>query len=413
MLPGRPRTYHELMLEAASRGLRAWARHKEEIIPFRFSWTFIVSVDLTMVVIGAVATAQRPWSDWPACLTANLVAFTPWLLFFIFDIATMEGVAVGAAWITGAAILLFGTSTPVVGDFAPLLLSLTVGVVTALTSLRGGVVAAVVASTVLAIAAATHRMETPLLYLAFIGIGLLIGHLMRMQQQLLTEQRQAQAQLAAHAVADERRRIAREVHDVIAHSLSITLLHLTAARHALQDDGEDEFAVTALQQAEHSGRQAMTDIRHTVGLLDGDAGSRAPEPGIADISDLAADFTSAGLNVTFESRGDVDHVSAAVGLALYRVAQESLANIAKHAPRSPSALTLRVTSREAALTVVNQLASPPPTPLSTSGRGLPGMRQRIELLGGTLEVGPGPGGWEVRARVPVERPRWPLMACTP
>lgn len=401
------------MLDAATRGLQNWARHKERIIPFGFSWVFIVSVDATMVAIGAIATAQRPIAEWPVCLAAMVVAFTPWLLFFIFDVSTLEGLAIGAAWTAGTTILLFATSTPIPGDFAPLLLSLTVGVVTALTSLRGGAVAAAFATAVLVVAAAQHRLDTPFLYVAFIGIGWLIGHLMRFQQELLKKQREAQAQLSAHAVADERRRIAREVHDVIAHTLSITLLHLTAARHALQDDGQDELAVVALQQAESSGRQAMTDIRHTVGLLDDDSAARAPEPSISDIPTLTAEFGRAGLNVAFQTSGDVSRVSAAAGLAMYRVAQESLANIAKHAPSSPTTIRLVVTATGAALCVVNRLPSTHEETVSTPGRGIRGMRQRIELLGGTIDVGPSPEGWSVRASVPLESPetRWPTPTC--
>jgi signal transduction histidine kinase len=406
------RTYHDTMLDAATRGLQNWARHKEQIIPFGFSWLFIVSVDATMVAIGAIATAQRPLAEWPVCLAAMAVAFMPWLLFFIFNISTMEGLAIGSAWTAGTAILLFATSTPIPGDFAPLLLSLTVGVVTALTSLRGGALATAAAPAVLVVAAAQHRVDTPLLYFAFVGIGWLVGHLMRVQQELLTKQREAQAQLSAHAVADERRRIAREVHDVIAHTLSITLLHLTAARHALQDDGQDELAVVALQQAESSGRQAMTDIRHTVGLLDDDSGVRAPEPGVSDIPTLTAEFVRAGLHVTFQSKGDANRLSAAAGLAMYRVAQESLANIAKHAPSSPTTIRLVVTETGAELCIVNHLPSPHEA-TATPGRGIRGMRQRIELLGGTIDVGPTSEGWSVHASVPVERPetRWSIPTC--
>ena len=99
-------------------------------------------------------------------------------------------------------------------------------------------------------------------------MGWLVGYLMHTQRRLMIEQEGAQAALAEHAAGDERRRIAREVHDVIAHSLSITLLHLTGARRGLQQDGDIDEAVDALEQAEQLGRQAMGDIRRTVGLLD-------------------------------------------------------------------------------------------------------------------------------------------------
>lgn len=402
------------MLGAAKHYLQEWARRKEQIIPFGFSWMFIVSVDATMVAIGGIATAQRPVSDWPIALIAMVVAFAPWLFFFVFDVAKWEGLAVGTAWTLGTAILLFATSTPIEGDFAPLLLSLTVGVVTAITSLRGGAVAAATAACVLLGASALHRLDTPGLYVAFVGIGWLVGHLVRVQQELLTEQRQSQAQLAAHVVADERRRIAREVHDVIAHSLSITLLHLTAARHALEHDSDDEHAVLALQQAERLGRQAMTDIRHSVGLLDDDPSSRGPEPGASDIASLAEDFQRAGLNLDVRISGDLRLLSASVGLTFYRVAQESLANIAKHAPHSPTNMTLAATEQEAVLCVLNRLTPTPRSPIDSPGRGVHGMRQRVELLGGTITVGPCAQGWLVRATVPTERvdTQWPTWTGT-
>lgn len=402
------------MLGAAKHYLQEWARRKERIIPFGFSWMFIVTVDVTMVAIGGIATAQRPVPDWPVALIAMVIAFSPWLFFFVLDVAKWEGPAVGTAWTLGTAILLFATSTPVEGDFAPLLLSLTVGVVTAITSLRGGAVAAATATAVLLVASALHRLDTPGLYVAFVGIGWLVGHLVRVQQQLLTKQRQSRAQLAAHVVADERRRIAREVHDVIAHSLSITLLHLTAARHALEHDSDNEHAVHALQQAELLGRQAMTDIRHTVGLLDDDPSTRAPEPDAADIACLAGDFQRAGLNLAMDISGDLQRLSASAGLTLYRVAQESLANIAKHAPSSPTSMTVTVAGKEAVLYVLNRLTDAPDSPIDAPGRGVRGMRQRVELLGGTIAVGPCAAGWSVRASVPVEQvdAQWPTWTGT-
>ncbi len=176
-----------------------------------------------------------------------------------------EAFALLLSWSLGIAILLFATSAPIEGDFAPVLLSLLTGVVGSVTSMRGGVLAALYASALLLAAAALHRVDTPWLYLSFIGLGWLVGYLMSVQQQLLLEQRDAQQKLAEHAAADERRRIAREVHDVIAHSLSVTLLHVTGARRGLQEDRDVDDAVEALEQAERLGRQAMADIRRTVG----------------------------------------------------------------------------------------------------------------------------------------------------
>ncbi|WP_245604864.1 sensor histidine kinase [Mycobacterium genavense] len=223
---------------------------------------------------------------------------------------------------------------------------------------------------------------------------------MRTQQDLLTKQGQMQDQLARHAAADERRRIAREVHDVIAHSLSVTLLHRTGARHALEHDGVDEDSVRALQRAEHLGRQAMADIRRTVGLLDAETTALTPEPAITDIPTLVEDFSRAGLDVSFGASGSLDDVSAAAGLALYRIAQESLANVAKHAPDAAVRITLTVSRNSATLSVVNELPATHRERIVTPGRGLQGMTQRIELLGGTISFGPDKDEWSVYASVP-------------
>ena len=392
--------YDGPMLAAVKSHVRAWAGRKDHQMPSGFGWTYVLTVDVTMVTIGGIATIQRPISDWPIAVVAMVIAFSPWWLMFILNVAKHEGAALCVAWTAGTAILLFGTSTPIVGDFAPLLLSLSVGVVSAITSTRGGIFAAASATALLVCAAALHRLDTPALYLAFVGIGWLVGYLMRFQQELLVEQQQMQAKLATLAAADERRRIAREVHDVIAHSLSITLLHLTGARHRLEHDGDDAAAVEALQQAERLGRQAMTDIRRTVGLLDAETTARAPEPGIGDIATLAEDFAQAGLDVTVAVTGQPNRVSAAAGLALYRVTQESLANVAKHAPDSPVTVTLTSSRAGACLAVVNRFPQQPTTPPVTAGGGLRGMRQRIELIGGTIDVGPCADGWAVYVTAP-------------
>lgn len=393
-------SYDVGMLTAVMRHLKAWVVRKEQLLPAGFSWVFVATVDVTMVVIGGIAALQRPVSDWPVAAAAMMIAFSPWLVFFICNVVKHEGPALSAAWLVGTAILLFATSTPITGDVAPLLLSLEVGVVSAVTSVFGGFMAAVSAMALLGGAAALHRLETPLLYLAFIGIGWLVGYLMRIQQDLILEQRAMQNRLATLAAADERRRIAHEVHDVIAHSLSITLLHLTGARHTLEHDGDALAVIGALQQAERQGRHAMADIRRTVGLLDSDPTTRSPEPGIGDITTLTEDFSAAGLEVVVDVDGSFEHVSAAVGSALYRVAQESLSNVAKHAPHSAVALTLAISAAAVDLSVINQLPATGKNEIGVAGRGVRGMRQRIELLGGVIEVGPASDQWVVHVSVP-------------
>jgi signal transduction histidine kinase len=309
---------------------------------------------------------------------------------------------------TATAILLFATSTPIHTDFAPLILALMVGEVGSMTPRIAGFLAAASAATLLVAASVLHRLDAIALYLGIVGMAWLVGYLMRTQQLLMLAQQQAQVQLAEHAATDERRRIAREVHDVIAHSLSITLLHITGARRALQQDRDVDDAVEALEQAEHLGRQAMADIRRTVGLLDGAPMQLAPEPTVDDISGLVADFVRAGLQIDLHIDGPFDRVSAAVGLALYRITQESLANIAKHSPDSQSTVTLAISSAAATLTVVNRLPVAVTAAAAMEGRGVRGMRQRVHLLGGTMDVGPSGEDWMVRADVPLaDHHHWP------
>ena len=274
---------------------------------------------------------------------------------------------------------------------------------------------------VLLVAASTaHRLDGLALYLSFVAIGWLVGYLMRTQAELLVKQQQMQADLAAHAAVDERRRIAREVHDVIAHSLSVTMLHLTGARHALQQDRDIDDAVDALTDAERLGRQAMTDIRRTVGLLDagptgGSSPKTTPEPGIANIPDLIDDFLQAGLTVTLRMEGPTERVSATVGLALYRIAQESLANVAKHAPTSNATVYLMISPSVALLSIINEVPlGVCAAPASTDGRGLPGIRQRVELHDGVIDAGRCRDGWSVRAEIPStgDEPSAPSRWCS-
>ncbi|WP_374023611.1 sensor histidine kinase [Mycobacterium sp. HNNTM2301] len=402
------------MLRAATRYLREQFRRRTELIPVGITWASLITVDATEVVCGVIAILQRPSADLPVALGAFAVCIAPTLMFFFLNMK-LSPVLMWATWSTATAMLLFGTSTPIRADVAPALMVLMVLSVTTLSSIAAGLRSAMSAVALLLAASALHRLDSVVLYLGFVAAGWLLGYLMRAQRLLLAEQIEAQKMLSAHAAADERRRIAREVHDVIAHSLSITLLHVTGARRGLQQDRDIDDAVEALKQAERLGRQAMADIRRTVGLLDNSptkATQTAPEPGIDDIGVLVADFQRAGLDAALRVDGCADRVSAAIGLALYRITQESLANIAKHAPDSKSTVTLNISATSASLSVDNRVPVAIAAPQSAEGRGLRGMRQRVELLGGAIDAGPTEDGWSVRADIPLHegdtgwRPWW-------
>jgi signal transduction histidine kinase len=246
-----------------------------------------------------------------------------------------------------------------------------------------------------------------------VWLGFVIGYTLRWQMRALEAERAAREGEYARATLAERERIAREIHDLVAHSLSVTLLQITGARHALRDldanvPGEIADVDDALADAERVGRQAMADIRQTVSTMaDGPAPTEAL-PGAVDIAGLVAQMERAGLTVDYDESGDPRRLAQATGLGLYRIAQESLANIAKHAPKSRAQVRFSVTSQQACLEVRNAL--PAGIVADGHGSGLVGMRARAEQLGATLAAEARDGDWLVDVRVPL-RERNGLLSC--
>lgn len=379
--------------------IRDFALRRRALVPYDYPFTVpVVMYSGTLMALGAAAVQRdftRPW----LLVVAGLLALAPIVVFIVIGVKPPP-LAAAAFGLAAVAVLM--SWPPVSNDTAPCLLLFVLGEIFALSSWRDGLIIAAASAALLLVASRTGHLVTPLLYVAFLPLAAMIGRILQLQQRLVLEERARQAARAEQAASDERRRIAREVHDVIAHSLSVTMLHLTGARRALQEDCDVDEAVDGLLDAERLGRQAMSDIRHTVGLLGAQEAQPprlTPEPGLSDIPDLVTSFASAGLQVDSRIEADPADLSAGIGLALFRVMQESLANIAKHAPTSLVQLRLRHDNGIATLSVCNELS----TPVSEfkPGAGLPGMRQRIETLGGEFRAGPGPGGWMVQARVPV------------
>ncbi|MGO9792163.1 MAG: sensor histidine kinase [Solirubrobacteraceae bacterium] len=223
------------------------------------------------------------------------------------------------------------------------------------------------------------------------GAGLIVR-----ERTLVDELRAAQAGLAERSRAEERNRIARDLHDVIAHSLTVSLLHVTSARLAVEHDPGD--AARSLAEAERLGRESLDEVRSIVGLLrsDDERGRTAPVPGMEAIPDLVERFRAAGAAVTLESDGELGRLPATVGTTLYRIAQEALTNAAKHAPGGTVVVRLAAAADGLALTIDSAGA-----PGHGAGTGLTSMRERAEAVGGRCESGPADGGWRVRASVPV------------
>jgi signal transduction histidine kinase len=237
------------------------------------------------------------------------------------------------------------------------------------------------------------------IWVAGIAFGWLGGFLIRELETRTHELEAAHADLAEKAAADERSRIAREVHDVIAHSLSVTMLHVTAARMALEKGDRTHDAVDSLREAEQQGRRSLTEIRRTVGLLGPDeSATAAPMPTTTDLPKLVEQFRDAGLDATLSMEGDVAGLAPATGLNLYRIVQESLTNVAKHAPRAKATVRLDVTAADIKLVVHNELNGAR-SPRSEDGLGLRGMAERAATLGGSLRTDDS-DGWTVSVVAP-------------
>ena len=231
--------------------------------------------------------------------------------------------------------------------------------------------------------------------------------LARRERDLAERLRVAQAGLADRARAEERDRIARELHDVIAHSLTVSLLHVSSARLAVEENSAD--AVRALAEAERLGRECLAEVRQVVGLLRHDDDGSPPRPGTlplpgtAQLATLVEQFRAAGADVALTTDGDPAELTATVGLAVYRILQESLTNAVRHAPRTPARASLTITAASAVLVVDS--AGPPG---SGTGSGLLSMAERAEILGGTCTAGPAAGGWRVRAELPLRPAAHPV-----
>lgn len=206
--------------------------------------------------------------------------------------------------------------------------------------------------------------------------------------------------LAREAVTRERTRIAREMHDVVAHSLSVIAIQADAAEGALARD--PDLAREPLDAVKRTAREALTEMRHLLGLLreDSDQPDRHPLPGLSSLETLVDQVRAAGLHVELEVHGRDEPLPGGADLSAYRVVQEALTNTLKHA--GATRVDVRVEHRSDRVAITVQDDGTPGAVAGTDGRGLVGMRERATLHDGTLEAGPRPGGGY---RVHLELPR--------
>jgi signal transduction histidine kinase len=288
-------------------------------------------------------------------------------------------------------------------NLAPAAAIFLVASVTATDGARPGLIAMVASSVVVVVGDRFGNQEPSVdIYVIEIISGFVVGYMLRWQMRALAAERSERERERERATLAERQRIAREIHDLVAHSLSVTMLHVSGAKQALVEDHDIDDAVAALSDAEQVGRQAMAEIRRTVSVLATEPTGAHPLPCAEDIDALVAQVRDAGLPVDFTSRGDLTRLSPAIGLGMYRILQESLTNVARHAPGETAQVNVEVGRARASLVVRNRR---PGRAVDPDGSGTSGMASRAEQIGGEFRAGPDdtdPRQWVVDLAVPVD-----------
>jgi len=372
---------------------------KQAMRGLAYPWWIPLTSALCELGVVVIALAQRnallPPTPAVAVLAlivaSHFVLFmTPMWLGWFADIVLILGATV---WL-----LLTPVHHAVPADTAPMLLMVLAAVVTARDGVVRGVIVTVIGIGLLFGIWHAADIRSPGLYSLEIVLGAAVGFMLLWQMRALTAERLARASEHERATLEERERIAREIHDLVAHSLSVTLLQVAGAREALLD-GDQADAIAALEDAEKVGRTAMADIRSTVSSLRGRPGELRPLPTACDVPALVEQFAAAGLDVRYDGVGDPRQVVGAASLGIFRITQEALANVAKHAPGSTARVQFDVTTSRARLAVTNSV--PATVARTGDGSGLPGMAARAEGIGATLLAGPSAAGWTVELLVPM------------
>ncbi|MFD4902090.1 sensor histidine kinase [Streptomyces sp. NPDC058411] len=271
----------------------------------------------------------------------------------------------------------------------------------------------------------SHGNSSALLLFVLGGVALVIGAAVRersdAQRRLVEQETISEAERAQRTLLEERTRIARELHDVVAHHMSVITVQADSAPYrveGLSEEARAEFASIAA-----GARESLAEMRRLLSVLrsDGSRGELAPQPGLDRAQQLVEATVRAGLPAELSLASDVREalerggVPQAVDLSAYRIVQEALANVVRHAPGARTRVSVTVRDGHLTVLVVNDRPEKPGSPLETSGtgHGLVGMRERVRLTGGTLDTGPLPdGGFRVAARLPLPPPLPPSASAT-
>ncbi|WP_328387020.1 sensor histidine kinase [Streptomyces sp. NBC_00400] len=283
---------------------------------------------------------------------------------------------------------------------------------------------------VLSEAVAPDRINgTWVLLFVLTGVVLLMGATLRergdARRKLIEQETISEAERARRTLLEERTRIARELHDVVAHHMSVITVQADSAPYRISGiprEAEEEFGSIAA-----TARESLAEMRRLLGVLRSEEAERhggpekTPQPGIGMLPKLVEGTVRAGVPVELSLPGDRGPLEPAVDLSAYRIVQEALANVVRHAPGAPTRVSVTTAADGSRLTVL-VVNSPPPAPsapcapLETNGtgHGLVGMRERVRLVGGSLDTGPLPdGGFRVAAQLPLSPPPAPVASPGP
>ncbi|MEU4341666.1 histidine kinase [Nocardia sp. NPDC023852] len=290
------------------------------------------------------------------------------LLLLLFAVALRaQGQIVAVAW--AATALLFSTTMPGEGD-----------------------------------AFANAAWGWPVALAALVLFGLLIRWLVLSRRQLVRQEEENEVERARRAILEEKARIARDLHDVVAHHMSLVVVQAQTAPYRVE--GVTPAARAEFESIGATAREALNEIRGMLGVLrsDGQLPEHAPQPKAADVIGLFEGAQRAGVRIAWTVDGPLDTVSELIGLALYRIAQESLSNASRHAPDAPVQVHI-ARGAELLLTVTNGPGVTVARTIGNGGHGIAGMQARALAVGGDVSAGPrADGGFEVRVSLPLAAP---------
>ena len=375
---------------------------------------------LTMLECALASSVQHPWVD--------LVWLVP-LTLAIAWLRTRTALATTVVYVAALGMTFTGDS---VVDFTSIFISvMLVALATGLwLELRQAILAlaGLIAVVVIVNLAGTGETGDYVFPPAIFATWWTLGRFLRARHLLTEELRERTArlelerdELALAAADEERARVARELHDVVAHSMSVMVVQSGAARRVL--DRSPEEAIDALRTVEATGRQTLEELRRLLGVLRpaGQDADLAPAPHTRDLLALVARARATGLKVDLRMSGDLGSLPATTNLTVYRIVQEALTNALRHAGETHASVNVRRSAHNVVIDVRDsgppmsagrarvprsayaRSAAPGGLKVAGDGFGLVGMRERVELLGGELDAGPAPGGgFRVYVRIPLD-----------